>query len=747
MVAMTLSDFTRQYAPKLGGVPKAVKAFMQLVNQVGNPDPTKALVEISLDVPDDVLATFITGLCGDSADNELAEETATLTSDDLAALDAAMVEYDGLPLEVRTALTTLVVPPAVKKSSHTAKWKRCVEHVESKGRADVNAYAVCTAALGQGAYKKSVSDVALSMLAAAVKAASDSPYAFADDNARREAILAELRAGPKDVFKLSNKLRMTTVAIGALLEEMKQSGDVSMVGDTNKYQATKAFVPTSLNDHIVQEIRDSYDMGEAESVADIHRSVLLAVYELFKTSPQDAKYKQKLGALLDARGWKADIKIADETPMWELIGFVVDNGGSVGKQRIDDEFKNWRWLGTAIEDATDKGYLVSRGNNYQATPKARSEWTASVTGKSVAVPQPTDLIAYGGALKAMPDGVVMGCAVLFTDPSHKDLTGDYFTKATRFDWAGQERKPALYHHGMDKTVGLKRFGDGWELDHIDDIGLWVKTQLNMRDEYEAAVYGMTKSGKLGLSSGTASHMVERDVDGRLKSWSVSEISFTPTPAEPGTMVMAVKSIGATPTWEQMTTATKHNTVSLSPVAATIKSLSTLSSVDAERVATALELLGVKIKTTTKAVWIGQVDFRGDIEEIEVEAATEVEARKKVEQRLRDEYNPGGVIKRIVRGGHGSAGMWMSGKTVKSTGSLPGDVVEYILKNGPSPINKVSRGVQAEPSRIKRVLEFMTNFRAITVSGNTLSAGPRAREFMMNREYDKSLSDSRAFANQ
>jgi hypothetical protein len=162
-----------------------------------------------------------------------------------------------------------------------------------------------------------------------------------------------------------------------------------------------------------------------------------------------------------------------------------------------------------------------------------------------------DLIARGGSLKAMPDGWVYGCAVLFTDPSRKDLTGDYFTKSTELAWQGLEPRIALYHHGMDSTFKDTEFKNGWQLDHVDDIGLWVKHQCDMRDEYEAAVYGMVKSKKLGLSSGAASHLVKRADDGRLLRWPISEISYTPTPAEPGTMVQAIKSLEQVKTFAEL----------------------------------------------------------------------------------------------------------------------------------------------------------------------------------------------------
>ena len=163
-----------------------------------------------------------------------------------------------------------------------------------------------------------------------------------------------------------------------------------------------------------------------------------------------------------------------------------------------------------------------------------------------------DLIAYGSpSVKALGDGWVEGYAILFTDRRSKDLTGDYFTRRTALEWEGKEKRPALYHHGMDDMLKGKRLGSGWEKVHEDDVGVWVKNQLNMRDEYEAALYGLVEAGKEGLSSGTASHMVDRSDDGELRSWPVVEISFTPTPAEPRTMVMPMKDLVAVPSFKSL----------------------------------------------------------------------------------------------------------------------------------------------------------------------------------------------------
>jgi HK97 family phage major capsid protein len=150
------------------------------------------------------------------------------------------------------------------------------------------------------------------------------------------------------------------------------------------------------------------------------------------------------------------------------------------------------------------------------------------------------MITYGSSLKTYADGRVGGYLVLFSpDGKNKDLTGEYFTKSTNFMWEGKERRIALYNHGIDKTLKKQSLGNGWSFIRVDDIGLWVEMQLDLRNEYEKAIYGLSKSQKLGLSSGTASHMIEMQKSGRITVWPIIEGSFTPTPAEPRTRAITL----------------------------------------------------------------------------------------------------------------------------------------------------------------------------------------------------------------
>jgi HK97 family phage major capsid protein len=148
------------------------------------------------------------------------------------------------------------------------------------------------------------------------------------------------------------------------------------------------------------------------------------------------------------------------------------------------------------------------------------------------------VINFGQAVKALPDGKIGGYLVTF---GGLDLTGDYFTAET--DFGEYARLPVLYHHGMDKKLSTRRIGTA-EV-RMEDAGLWAEAQLEMRDEYERMVYELAQNGKLGWSSGAASHVVQKALDdqgARITQWYMAEASLTPAPAEPRNTVIPLKSL-------------------------------------------------------------------------------------------------------------------------------------------------------------------------------------------------------------
>ena len=142
------------------------------------------------------------------------------------------------------------------------------------------------------------------------------------------------------------------------------------------------------------------------------------------------------------------------------------------------------------------------------------------------------LLAIGGTIKALGDGKVAGYLVRYTSPSEPDLTGDYFDAGTDFDAEDGDRVTVYYGHGFDPVLKHRKLGKGTL--RFDDVGVWVEAQLQMRDEYERAIYAMAEAGKLGWSSGTLPNLVEREDEGtakRITHWPLGkDASLTPTPA-------------------------------------------------------------------------------------------------------------------------------------------------------------------------------------------------------------------------
>ncbi len=123
-----------------------------------------------------------------------------------------------------------------------------------------------------------------------------------------------------------------------------------------------------------------------------------------------------------------------------------------------------------------------------------------------------------------------GYGVLF---GGADLEGETFTKETDF-WTAHmpEHPPVLYQHGQDAAI--KRTVLGHATVTVQDVGLWVETQISLAHQYAAAIRELAEKGVLGWSSGAVGHLVERDGK-MLKTWPIAEFSLTPTPAEPRTL--------------------------------------------------------------------------------------------------------------------------------------------------------------------------------------------------------------------
>lgn len=184
----------------------------------------------------------------------------------------------------------------------------------------------------------------------------------------------------------------------------------------------------------------------------------------------------------------------------------------------------------------------------------REQWVeVEETYKPVKSIEAEEVIYTGGQIKAvkLDDGSVKlgGYLVTFGDADHTDLTGDYFTKDT--DFGDITASDVWFNHRLPVEV------DGQKVEYTkklssratltkDDVGIFAEVVMKARNAYEQAIIDLGLAGVLGWSSGTAGHLVERELTGKawmIKSWSLGlDASLTPTPAEPRNLVVPLKSL-------------------------------------------------------------------------------------------------------------------------------------------------------------------------------------------------------------
>lgn len=250
--------------------------------------------------------------------------------------------------------------------------------------------------------------------------------------------------------------------------------------------------------------------------------------------------------------------------------------------RADDKF--WKADYTLADGEVT---LADRANWVEV----ESQWVAVKTG--FGTKNDEMLVSFGQTIKALGNGKIGGYLVHFTDADHPDLTGDFFTKDTEFDIEPGEKTSIYYNHGMDAKLKTRKLGNGKM--SIDDTGVWIEAQLQLRDEYEQAIYQMVESGKMGWSSGTLSHLVEAEPVGKsqwIKHWPLGkDASITPTPAAGAelTKVLPLKSWIESQVGQQALAQTAGDAVTQS---ATDEKDSTVDTSKAKRLALELDLLSL-----------------------------------------------------------------------------------------------------------------------------------------------------------
>jgi len=167
--------------------------------------------------------------------------------------------------------------------------------------------------------------------------------------------------------------------------------------------------------------------------------------------------------------------------------------------------------------------------------------------------QENSLLISGGEIKMLDasSGKVGGYLVRFGTALKTDLAGDFFTRETDFDLTPGKETAIYFDHGLDEVLKTTILGRAKM--RLDDAGVWCEGVIAARGDYEKKfapymkkIVMLAGAGKLGWSSGTASHLVEREeiAPGRffIKRWMLGlDASLTPTPCEPRTQAVSLKS--------------------------------------------------------------------------------------------------------------------------------------------------------------------------------------------------------------
>lgn len=254
---------------------------------------------------------------------------------------------------------------------------------------------------------------------------------------------------------------------------------------------------------------------------------------------------------------------------------------SVGVNEFQDEI-NQAWRETHAQPAEATSYnfvvetypddhtaIVSEGEKYFKIPysvgldgkitfgidrvevERKVSWDVVV--KALRAKEQDEVINFGDSVKAvkLADGTVKlgGYLVRFSTVDDPDVTGDYFTKST--DYGDAITSDGWFNHRIPVSFNNKEMAYKEKLGKAtltkDEIGVFAEICLGARNEYEKFIADLGLAGKLGWSSGTASHLVERksikDGVNEITAWPLGlDASLTPTPAEPRNSVISLKSL-------------------------------------------------------------------------------------------------------------------------------------------------------------------------------------------------------------
>lgn len=244
---------------------------------------------------------------------------------------------------------------------------------------------------------------------------------------------------------------------------------------------------------------------------------------------------------VDAKGidQRDDVSSADKKRAVSEYGKVEFADAKNKKYPVDTEDhirSAWNYIGqaknqamyTAEEVTAIKNKIVAAWKKVidKAGPPSAATKGIEFIGNDLAVCPGYDVKAIDGA------GWTGGYLIRFGGEGDLSHWRDIFTPET--DYGHAKSSDTWVHHRMLPGLGKRRLNNPAEIG-VDDVGVFIKHLLDMRDPYERSLYSLVQQGKLGWSSGAPSHLVERKaLDGgrhEITCWPLgTDSSYTPCPA-------------------------------------------------------------------------------------------------------------------------------------------------------------------------------------------------------------------------
>jgi HK97 family phage major capsid protein len=134
---------------------------------------------------------------------------------------------------------------------------------------------------------------------------------------------------------------------------------------------------------------------------------------------------------------------------------------------------------------------------------------------------------FESKIKALGDWELDVLAVPFGDEFTKDSDDEYFTPETNY-YLDHYKPPAFYYHGYSPEgmpMGEPALIGKTESAEVRKDGIWLRVILDKASEFAQRVWESAKQGLARASSGSISHLVRKDDDGRIVTWPLAEISL------------------------------------------------------------------------------------------------------------------------------------------------------------------------------------------------------------------------------